>query len=131
MSKKEIVEKILKKYTKYGLSRIEVEITYLLAILWRVPKESIYSGMQMIFNNLYGIKDDTPEIEAGKALFASVLNEVRTENPDASDSDIANSMEYIGIDTLEASLEDIDFNLLAKVKDAMIQSTKQFVSENI
>ena len=54
MCKKEIVEKILEEYKKFGLSRIEVEISYLLAILWRVPKESIYPGMRMIFNNLYG-----------------------------------------------------------------------------
>lgn len=131
MCKKEIVEKILEEYKKFGLSRIEVEISYFLAILWRVPKESIYPGMRMIFNNLYGIKNDIPEIEAGKALFKSSLNEVKAENPDASDSDIANSMEYVGIDTLEASLEDIDFALLGKVKDSMIQSVNQFVSENV
>lgn len=131
MSKKDIVENILMKYTKFGLSRIEVEISYLLDILWRVPKDSIYPGMQMIFNNLYGIKDEAPEIEAGKALFTSALNDVRAENPEATDSDIAKDMEYVGIDTLEASLEEIDFKFLGKVKDAMLQSTKQFVSENV
>lgn len=130
MTKKEIINKILEEYGQYGLSRIEVEICYLLAILGRVSKESIYPGMRLIFNNLYGIKDDEPAIEAGKALFASALDEVRAENPDATDSDIANGIEYFGIDTFEASLEDIDFGLLGKVKDAMLQSTKQFVKEN-
>lgn len=130
MTKKEIIERILAEYAKFGLSRIEVEICYLLAILGRVSKESIYPGMRLIFNNLYGIKDDEPAIEAGKALFASALDEVRAENPDASDSDIANGIEYVGIDTFEASLEEIDFGLLGKVKDAMLQSTKQFVKEN-
>lgn len=131
MCKKELIEKILNEYGKFGLSRIEVEICYVLAILWRVPKESIYHGMRMIFNNLYGIKEDTAEIEAGKALFTNALDEVRAENPDTFDSDIAKGMEYVGIDTLEASLEDIDFSLLGKVKDAMLQSTKQFVAENV
>ena len=131
MSKKEIIERILEEYSKYGLCRIEVEIAYLLAVLWRVPKESIYSGMRIIFNNVYGIKDDKPQIDGGKALSASALNEVRKENPSASDSDIANSMEYVGIDTLEASLEDIDFTLLDKVKESMLQCTNQFARENI
>lgn len=131
MSKKEIIERILTEYAKFGLSRIEVEISYLLAVLWRVPKESIYPGMRMIYNNVYGIKDDEPAIEVGNALFANALDEVREENPDATDSDIANGIEYVGIDTFEASLEDIDFGLMGKVKDAMLQSTKQFVSENV
>ena len=131
MSKKEIIERILSEYEKFGLSRIEVEIAYLLAVLWRVPKESVYPGMRMIYNNVFGIEDEAPEIEAGNALFTSALDEVRVENPDATDSDIANGNEYVGIDTLEASLEEIDFGLLGKVKDAMLQSTKQFVSENV
>lgn len=131
MTKKEIIDRILEEYAQYGLSRIEVEIAYLLAILWRVAKDSIYPGMRMIYNNVYGIKDDAPAIEAGNALFVNALDEVRAENPDATDSDIANGIEYVGIDTLEASLEDIDFGLMDKVKEAMLQSTKQFVSENV
>lgn len=131
MSKKEIIERILEEYSKYGLCRIEVEIAYILAVLWRVPKESIYSGMRIIFNNVYGIKDDESQIDSGRALVASALNEVRKENPSASDFDIANSMEYVGIDSLEASLEDIDFTLLDKVKESMLQCTNQFARENI
>ena len=130
MCKKEIIEKILREYSKYGLSRIMVEIAYLMAILWRVPKESIYSGMRLTFNNVYGIKDDKPAIEVGKELFNSAVNGVKAENPEVDDSDIANSIEYIGIDTLDDSLEDIDFLLLDKVKESMIESTKQFVSKN-
>lgn len=131
MNKKQIIEKIIKEYSDYGLSRIEVEISYVLAILWRVPKESIYPGMRIIFNNVYGIKDDQPQIEAGKALFAGGISEVRKENPEVSDKDIAAGIEYVGIDTLNESLDNIDFSLLGKVKESMIQSTKQFVEENI
>lgn len=131
MSKKEIIDKVLAEYAKYGLSRIEVEIAYLLAVLWRVPKGSIYPGMRMVYNDVFGIKDDMPAIEAGNALFTSALDEVRAENLDATDFDIANGIEYVGIDTLEASLDDIDFGLLGKVKEAMVQSTKQFVRENV
>ena len=131
MIKEQIIEKILEEYSKYGLSRIMVEISYLMAILWRVPKESIYSGMRMIYNNVYGIKDEVPEIEAGKALFSSAIDEVKVENPEASDTDIAHGIQYVGIDTLEESLEDIDFSLLGKVKESMMQSTKQFVKSNV
>lgn len=131
MNKKEIIEKIMKEYSQYGLSRIEVEISYVMAILWRVPKESIYPGMKMIYNKVYGIEDETPEIEAGKALFESTLREVREENPDVSDSDIANGVEYIGIDTMEESLNDLDFLLLSKVKESMLQSTREFVNKNV
>lgn len=131
MNKKQIIEKIMEEYSQYGLSRIEVEISYLLAILWKVPKNSIYHGMRMIFNNVYGIKDEKPEIDAGKTLFNSAIAEVKAENPTASDKDIADGIEYIGIDTLEGSLEDIDFTLLGKVKEHMIQSAKQYVEKNI
>lgn len=131
MNKKQIVEKIIKEYSDYGLSRIEVEISYVLAILWRVPKESIYPGLRIIFNNVYGIKDVQPQIEAGKALFASGISEVKKENPEVSDKDIAAGIEYVGIDTLNETLDNIDFSLLGKVKESMIQSTKQFVEENV
>lgn len=130
MSKAQIIEKIMEEYSQYGLSRIEVEISYLLAILRRVPKESIYPGMRMIFNNVYGIKDEQPEIDAGKALFSSAISEVKVENPESSNKDIADGIEYVGIDTIENSLEDIDFTLLGKVKESMLQSTKQFVEKN-
>lgn len=130
MNKKQIIEKILEEYSKYGLSRIEVEISYLLAILWKVPKDSIYYGMRMTFNNVYGIKDEKAEIDAGKALFNSAISEVKIENPKASDKDIADGIEYIGVDTLKDSLEDINFALLGKVKESMLQSTKQYVDNN-
>ena len=131
MSKKQIVEKIMDEYEKYGLSRIVVEIVYLMAILWRVPKESIYPGMRMNFNKAYGIEDDAPAIEAGKALFNSAIEDVKNENPEANDKDIADGIVYVGIDSLEESLEDIDFALLDKVKESMLQSTRNFVSENV
>ena len=131
MSKKQIVEKIMEEYEKYGLSRIVVEIVYLMAILWRVPKESIYPGMRMNFNKAYGIEDDAPAIEAGKALFNSAIEDVKNENPEANDKDIADGIVYVGIDSLEESLEDIDFALLDKVKESMLQSTRNFVSENV
>lgn len=131
MSKEQIIKIIVEEYSKYGLSRIMVEISYIMAIIWRVPKESIYPGMRIIFNNVYGIKDEKPEIEAGKALFNSAVGNVKAENPEVTDSDIAHGIEYVGIDTLEESLEDIDFSLLEKVKESMLQSTKQFVESNI
>lgn len=131
MSKEQIIEKIMEEYSQYGLSRIMVEISYVMAILWKVPKESIYPGMRMIFNNVYGIKDDEPAIEAGKALFSSAIGEVKAENPDASDTDIANGIEYVGIDTLEESLEDLDFSLLGKVKESMLQSAKKYAELNV
>lgn len=131
MNKKQIIEKIMEEYSKYGLSRIEVEISYLLAILWRVPKDSIYPGMRVIFNKVYGIKDEKSERDAGEALFNSAISEVKAENPTASDKDIADSIEHVGIDTLGASLDDINFELLGKVKECMIQSAKQYVEENM
>ena len=131
MNKRQIIEKIMEEYADYGLTRIEVEISYVLAILWRVPKESIYPGLRNILNNVYGIKDEQPQIEAGKALFTYAISEVKKENPEASNKDIAAGIEYVGIDTLNESLDDIDFSLLGKVKDSMIQSAKQFVYENI
>lgn len=130
MSKKKIVEEILKEYSQYGLGRIEVEISYLLAIIWRVPRDSIYPGMRMIFNQVYGIEDDKPSINAGKALFNSSINKIKHENSKITDNDIAASMEYAGIDALEESLEDIDFELLDKVKQTMIKSTKDYVEAN-
>ena len=130
MSKKEIIEKIMKEYSKYGLSRIVVEISYLMAILWRIPKDSIYPGMRNVFNNANGIQDDTPAIDAGKALWNSVVDETKEENPDVTDSGIVNGIEYVGINTFEDSLEDIDFMFLDKVKQSMIQSAKGFVKSN-
>lgn len=130
MGKKEIVEKILKEYSQYGLGRIEVEISYLLAIIGRVPKDSIYPGMRMIFNQVYGIMGEHPAIEAGKALFSSAISEVKQENGMVTDKDIADSIDYIGIDTLEDSLEDIDFLLLDKVRQTMIKATKEYMIEN-
>ncbi len=127
MNKKQIIEKIMEEYSRYGLSRVEAEISYLLAILWRVPKNSIYHGMRVTFNNVYGIEDEKAKIDAGKSLFHSAIGEVKAENPKANDKDIADGIEYIGIDTLEASLEDINFTLLSKVKKHMIQSAKQYV----
>ena len=131
MSKKQIIEKIMEEYSQYGVSRIVVEIVYMMAILWQVPKESIYPGMRMNFNKVFGIEDDTPEIEAGKALFNSAIKDVKDENPQATDKDIADGIVYVGIDTLEESLEDIDFSLLDKVKESMLQTTTQYVHENI
>ena len=130
MSKKEIVEEILKEYSQYGLGRFEVEISYLLAIIWRVPKDSIYPGMRMIFNHVYGITDDQPAIDTGRALFSSVISEVKQENPLVTDKNIANGIDYIGIDTLEESLGDIDFALLDKVKQTMIESAKNYAVAN-
>lgn len=131
MNKKQVIEKIMEEYSQYGLSRIEVEISYLLAILWRVPKDSIYHGMRVIFNNVYGIKDEKAESDAGKALFNDAISEVKAENPTANDNDIADGIEYIGIDTLKDSLEDINFTLLGRVKEYMLQSAKQYVDKNI
>lgn len=131
MNKKEIINKIMEEYSKYGLSRIEVQISYVMAVLLRVPKESIYPGMRMTFNEVFGIKDDKPAIEAGVALNKNTINGVKAENPNTSDKDIAEAIEYVGINTLEETLEDFDFSLLHKVKETMIQSTKQFVEENI
>lgn len=130
MSKKEIVEKILNEYSQYGLRRIEIEISYLLAIIGRVPKDSIYPGMRMIFNQVYRIADEHPAIDAGKALFSSAISGVKQENVMANDKDIAGGIDYIGIDTLEDSLEDIDFSLLDKVKQTMIEATKEYVKGN-
>ena len=130
MSKKEIVEKILNEYSQYGLRRIEIEISYLLAIIGRVPKDSIYPGMRMIFNQVYGIMDERPAIDAGKALFSSAISEMKQENDMVTDKDIADSIDYIGIDTLEDSLEDIDFSLLDKVRQTMIEATKEYVKGN-
>lgn len=130
MNKKEIIEKIMNEYSKYGLSRIVVEISYAMAILGGIPKDSIYPGMRNIFNNAYGIKDDTPKIEVGKALFNNAIDNVKTEYPEATDSDIAHGIEYVENDTIEESLEDIDFQFLDKVKETMMQSTKQFVTSN-
>lgn len=131
MNKKQIIEKIMEEYSQYGLSRIEVEISYLLAILWRVPKDSIYHGMRVIFNNVYGIKDEKAESDAGEALFNDAISEVKVENPTANDNDIADGIEYIGIDTLKDSLEDINFALLGRVKEYMLQRAKQYVDKNI
>ena len=131
MNKKQVIEKIMEEYSQYGLSRIEVEISYLLAILWRVPKDSIYHGMRVIFNNVYGIKNEKAESDAGEALFNHAISEVKVENPTANDNDIADGIEYIGIDTLKDSLEDINFALLGRVKEYMLQSAKQYVDKNI
>lgn len=130
MSKKEIIEKILKEYSEYGLGRIEVEISYLLAIIGRVPTESIYPGMRMIFNHVYGIVDEQPAIDAGKALFSNAICEVKHDNPMVTDKDIADGIDYVGINTLEESLEDIDFSLLNKVKQTIIEKTKEYMKVN-
>lgn len=130
MNKKEIIEKILQEYSGYGLGRIEVEISYLMAIIGRVPKDSIYPGMRMIFNRVYGIEDDESKIDAGKALFSGSISKVKKENPTVTDEDIAMSIDYVGIDALEESLEDVDFHLLGKVKETIIQNTKDYVKEN-
>lgn len=92
MNKKQVIEKNMEEYSKYGLNRIE--------------------------------------IDAGRALFNSAISEVKAENPNANDKDIADGIEYIGIDTLKDSLEDINFALLGKVKESMLQSAKQYVDKN-
>lgn len=130
MRKKEIIEKILKEYSEYGLGRIEVEISYFMAIIGRVPPESIYPGMRMIFNHVYGIADEQPAIDAGKALFSSAICEVKHDNPMAADKEIANSIDYVGIDALEESLEDIDFSLLDKVKQTILEKMKEYMKVN-
>lgn len=130
MSKKEIVEEILEEYSQYGLGRIEVEICYVMAIMGRVPKESIYSGMRMIFNQVYGISDDQPAIDVGKALFNSAIVKVKQDNSMAIDKDIVDGIDYIGIDALEESLEDLDFSLLDRVKKTMIEKTKEYMRIN-
>lgn len=129
-SKKEIVSKIMDEYSKYGLSRIEVEISYILAILWRTPKESIYPGMKMIFNKVYGIHDDTPADEAGIALFNAAISETKKEYPNASNEDIAKAVEIVGIENISDSLEDINFSFLNKVKETMMDCTKKFIKNN-
>lgn len=131
MNKNEIINKIMEEYSKYGLNRIVVQISYVMAVLLRVPKESIYPGMRMTFNKVFGIEDDKPAIEAGVALSKSAINGVKAENPNTIDKDIAEAIEYVGINTLEETLEDFDFLLLDKVKESMVQSTKQFAEENI
>lgn len=99
MNKKQIISKIMEEYSKYGLSRMMAEISYIMAILFRVPKESIYQGMRSVFNNLYNVEDQTTFDEAGKALAVGIIENIKNEN-NCTDSDVAKAISNEQIDSL-------------------------------
>ncbi len=130
MSKKETINKIMTEYSNYGISRIVVEISYLLAVLWRVPKESIYPGLKLTINNLYGVHDDMPAKEAGNALFNAAMDETKQDYPSATNKHIANAIELVGVENLEKDISDDSVPFMSKVRESIMSSTKEFVKAN-
>ena len=116
MKKKQIIEKIMEEYSKYGLSRMMVKIAYIMAILFRVPRESIYQGMRALFNKLYNIQDEVTFDEAGKALAVGIVESIKSEN-NCTNTDVARVISFEQIDSLS-----VDFKLpdVAKVENIKI-----------
>lgn len=128
MTKKQIIEKIMKEYSKYGIVNIKeiAEKLYDSAVSANVPNEAIYSGMKMIFNQSLGIDNAKTVEEVGENFKEYVINNTRKSNPTATDKDIArNFNEELEDDFDWKALEILD-EIISATKDA----TEKFIKDN-
>ena len=130
MSKEQVINKIITEYEKYGIEKELIEQVYDNAIKMNVPKEAIYSGMRLIFNNNLGINDESAAKESGRALVKHAIGEVKKENPKATDKGIAEGIEIIGVDALIQNVEAISFPLMDEVDKAAKRAIENFIVTN-
>lgn len=100
------------------------------AIKMDVPKEAIYPGMRLIFNNNLGIEDENAAKESGKALVKHAIHEVKNENPETTDKVIADGIETVGMDVLNQNLKAMSFPLSDEVDKAVKIAIENFVANN-
>ena len=115
MNKKQIIEKIMEEYSKYGLSRMMVKNAYIMAILFRVPKESIYQGMRTLFNKLYNVQDEITFDEAGKALAIGLVESIKSEH-NCTNTDVARAISFEQIDSLSVDFKLPDVMVVENIK---------------
>lgn len=130
MNKEQTINKIMEEYAKYGIEKELAEQIYDLAIKMDVPQEAIYPGMRLNFNNALGIKDIGAAKESGKALAEHAISDVKKENPEATDKEIADGIEMVGIDALNQSMRGMSFPLLDEVEKAVKSAIENFVTDN-
>lgn len=126
MNKKQIVNKIMKEYSKYGILKDIVERLYDSAIQMDVPKETIYPGMKMILNNTLGLDNAEAVKEVGEGFTENAVNETRNANPTATDDVIAKNFK-------EELEDDFDWTVLEisdDIKNAIKNSTEKFIKSN-
>ncbi|MDF2820205.1 MAG: hypothetical protein K0R15_646 [Clostridiales bacterium] len=73
MNNNETIHKITVKYKDFNVTEAEVKLLINLAISFDIPQEAIYSGIQMILNNQFGISEEGLLSDAMKALTADAL----------------------------------------------------------
>lgn len=130
MNKEQVINKIIGEYEKYGIEKELAELVYDNAIKMNVPKEAIYPGMRLIFNNNLGINDESAAKESGRALVEHAIGEVKKENPEATDKGIVEGIEMIGVDALIQNVEAMSFPLLDEVDKAVKDAIENFVANN-
>ena len=130
MNKEQIIEQIMEEYAKYGVEKTLVETIYDLGIQKEVPDEMIYPGIKFQLNNMLGFEDKETARDVGSALFESSLRGTREEYPNATDKEIADGIEMFGIEKMEESLEDMEFQLADAIKDKALSDVKKFVNAN-
>lgn len=130
MNKEQVINKIIGEYEKYGIEKELAELVYDNAIKMNVPKEAIYPGMRLIFNNNLWINDESAAKESGRALVEHAIGEVKKENPEATDKGIVEEIEMIGVDALIQNVEAMSFPLLDEVDKAVKNAIESFVANN-
>lgn len=130
MNKDQTIDKILDEYGRYGIEKELAELVYDNAIKMDVPKEAIYPGMRLIFNNNLGIEDENAAKESGKALVKHAIREVKNENPETTDKVIADGIETVGMDVLNQNLKAMSFPLSDEVDKAVKNAIENFVANN-
>ena len=126
MNREQVINKIMKEYSEYGIEKKLVEQIYNLAIQNGVADELIYPGMKMIFNNALGIDNTDVIKEVGEGFTEFAVNDTRQANPTATDKDIARNME-------EELTDGFDWEALeasAEITDAIKESAEKFIENN-
>ena len=126
MDREQTINKIMEEYTKYGILKDIVERLYDSAIQMNVPKETIYPGMKMILNNILGLDNAEVVNEVGEGFTENVVNETRKANPTVTDKVIAKNFK----EELEDDFKWEDIPVFGELKNAIKQSTEQFIKDN-
>ena len=127
MNKKQIIEKILSEYSKYGIVNEMVEYVYNSAIRAGVPHEIIYPGMKMMFNQALGIDNAETVEDIGEGFKEYAVNDTKKSNPTATDKDVARNFK-------EELEDDFDWESLMasdEIINATKSATEKFIKENV
>lgn len=126
MNREQVINKIIKEYSEYGIEKKLVEQIYNLAIQNDVADELIYPGMKMIFNNALSIGNTDVINEVGEGFTQFAVNDTRKANPTVTDKVIAKNMEEELADGFDwKSLE-----LPDDITDAIKNAAEKFVESN-